>query len=145
VVEGTFTIHGCPITALIDPSSTYSFVNETRACHLDWVGMELPYVMHMSTPLGKTTVANKYVPDYEIRVGREVFKANLIMMPIEDYDLILGMYWLSKHGARVDCKSKVEQFVRPRWDVMEFKGNWIKERKFLIAGTKTQKILRKGF
>jgi hypothetical protein len=64
-----------------------------------------------------------------------VLKVDLIVMPIEDYDLILGMDWLSKHGARVDCKSKVVQFIRLGRDVMEFRGNLIKERKFLIVGT----------
>jgi hypothetical protein len=48
-VEGTLTTHGCAVTALIDPDSTHSFVNETYACHLDWVGKELPNMMHVGT------------------------------------------------------------------------------------------------
>jgi hypothetical protein len=66
-------------------------------------------------------------------------------MAIEDYDLILGMDWLLKHGAQVDCNNKVVQFVRPGRDVLEFKANRIKERKFQIAGTKAQKMLAKGY
>jgi hypothetical protein len=99
LVKGMFTIHCCPVTTLINPGSTHSFVNDTYAYHLDYVGEELPYVMHVSTPLEKSTVAYRYVPDCEIQIGREVLKAYLIVMPIEDYDLILGMDWLSKHGA----------------------------------------------
>jgi hypothetical protein len=100
--------------------------------------------MRVSMPLGKIAVAGKYVPDREIQIGREALKANLIVMPIEDYGPILGMDWLSKYGARVDCKNKVIQFVRPGRDVMEFKGNWIKEWKFLMARTKARNMLRKG-
>jgi hypothetical protein len=144
IVEGTFTIHGCSVTALIDPGSTCSFINKTCACYLDWVGEELPYVLHVSTPWERTAVANNYVLDQKIQVRRKVLKANLIVMPIEDYDLILGMYWLSKHGARVDYKNKVVQFVKPQKEVIEFKGNRIKERKFLIAEAKARKMLRKG-
>jgi hypothetical protein len=62
-------------------------------------------------------------------------KANLVVMPIKVFDLILGMDWLSRHGARVDYKKKVVQFVRLRWDIMEFKENRIKERNSLIIGT----------
>jgi hypothetical protein len=76
---------------LIDPGYTHSFVNDTHACHLDWVGRDLPYVLHVSTPLGRSAVASKYVPDCEIKVGREVLKRNLIVMDFEDYDLILGI------------------------------------------------------
>jgi hypothetical protein len=144
VVEDTLSIQGCPVIALIDPGSMDSFVNKTRACHLNWVGNELPYIVHVTTLLGKMVVASKYVPDCSIQVGSKELKADLIVMTIEDYDLILGMDWLSKHGARVDCKSKLVQFVRPRRNVLEFKANQIKERNFLIAGTKARKLLAKG-
>jgi hypothetical protein len=57
-------------------------------------------------------------------------------MAIEDYDMILGMDWLSKYRARVDCINKSVQFIRPGKDMLEFKANRVKECKFLIAGTK---------
>jgi hypothetical protein len=66
VVEGTFSIHGCLISTLIDPGSMHSFVNEVRAYHLDWVGRDLPYILHVSTPLGRSAMTSKYVPDYDI-------------------------------------------------------------------------------
>jgi hypothetical protein len=84
------------------------------------------------------------MPNCKIQIGREILKADIIVMPIEDFDLILGMDWLLRHTARVDCNSKIVQFVRPEWDVMEFKGNRTKKQKFLIAETKAQKILEKG-
>jgi hypothetical protein len=49
--------------------------------------------MHVSTPLGKTTVTNKYVPDYN-QVGREELKEDLIVLAIKDYYLMMGMDWL---------------------------------------------------
>jgi hypothetical protein len=45
----------------------------------------------VSTSLGKTVEAGKYVLDCGIQVGREVLKVDRIIIPIEDYDLILGM------------------------------------------------------
>jgi hypothetical protein len=91
MVEGTFSIHDCHFTALINPGSTHSFVNKTRTWYLNWVGKELPYIMHVSTPMGKTAVANKYIPDYDIQVGKEALRRDLIVMAIKDYDLILGI------------------------------------------------------
>jgi hypothetical protein len=44
----------------------------------------------------------------------------------------------------MDCKNKSVQFVRPGRDVLEFKADQVKERKFFIAGTKTRKMLAKG-
>ena len=34
------------------------------------------------------------------------FSANLITLPFYEFDLILGMDWLSKHRAIVDCDKK---------------------------------------
>ena len=31
------------------------------------------------------------------------FSADLIILPFHEYDLILGMDWLSKHRTIVDC------------------------------------------
>jgi hypothetical protein len=65
-------------------------------------------------------------------------------MAIENYNLILGMDWLSRYGARVDYKNKVVQFVRLGRDVQKFKANRAKKRKFLIAGTKPRRMLVKS-
>ena len=34
------------------------------------------------------------------------FSVNLIALPFHEFDLILGMDWLSKHRAIVDCDKK---------------------------------------
>jgi hypothetical protein len=81
----------------------------------------------VSTSLGRTVVLCRIASDYEIQVGREIFRGNLIIMVIEDYDVILGMDWLSKYGAQVDCKNKSVRFDRPDRDVLELKTNQIKE------------------
>jgi hypothetical protein len=65
-------------------------------------------------------------------------------MVIEDYDVILGMDWLSKYGAHMDCKNKSVQFVRPSRIALELKANQVKERKFFIVGTKARNMLAKG-
>jgi hypothetical protein len=70
-------------------------------------------------------------------------KANLIVMAIKDYDLILGIDWLSKHGTRVDYKNKEVQIIKPERDVLEFKVNRIRKQNFLIARTKARKLLEK--
>ena len=39
--------------------------------------------------------------------------ANLILLDIHDFDVILGMDWLSRHHAIVDCYRKEVRFCRP--------------------------------
>lgn len=37
-----------------------------------------------------------------------VFSANLIELPFEEFDLILGMHWLMEHRVSLDCATKRE-------------------------------------
>ena len=41
--------------------------------------------------------------------------ADLILLDIHDFDVILGMDWLSRHHAKVDCYRKEVRFYRP-WE-----------------------------
>jgi xylose isomerase len=74
-------------------------VNENCACYLGWDGMELPYTLVMSTSLGKTVEVGKFVQNCDIKVGKENFEADLIVLSIEDYDLMLGMDWLAREDV----------------------------------------------
>ena len=47
-----------------------------------------------------------FVPDVEICIQGVIFSAPLISLPRSDIDVILGMDWLVKHKAKIDCPSK---------------------------------------
>jgi hypothetical protein len=77
----------------------HSFVNKALACHLNWEGRDLLHELYVSTHLGRTIVASRYVLNCDIQVSRDTLEGDLILMTFEDYDLILGRDWLSKYGA----------------------------------------------
>jgi hypothetical protein len=66
----------------------------------------LPYEIRISALLGKSVVANRIVPKCEIQVRKEVMEADLIVMTIEDYDLILGVDWLSNTALELTVETK---------------------------------------
>jgi len=45
--------------------------------------------------------------DGRILLGDSEFRVELMSLEIQDFDLILGMDFLSKHNAKVDCQTKV--------------------------------------
>jgi hypothetical protein len=144
MVEGTLIIHNYRVNVLIDPSSSYSHINEDCTYHLGWDSLDLPYTLMVSTPLGNSIETGKYIPACVVRVEKEELLGDLIVTPFEDYDLILGMDWLSEHNARVNCKEMLVQFVRPEKDVLEVKGSRVKELKYLISRVKAQNSIKKG-
>src|SRR3954467_5368975 len=50
--------------------------------------------------------SSRVVPDVEICIQSVSFSAPLIVLPRSDIDVILGMDWLVKHKATIDCPSK---------------------------------------
>jgi hypothetical protein len=62
----------------------------------------------ISTLLGKSVQAKKQIPGCGIKIRKKDLLRDLIVMPFEDYDLILGMDWLSECHAQVKCKNKLD-------------------------------------
>ena len=50
------------------------------------------------------------------------FRANLVLLDIQDFDVILGMDWLSRHHATMDCFRKEVKFCRPGEPEITFYG-----------------------
>ena len=53
----------------------------------------------------------KYVyPTYVVEIGRRILLADLIKLTVLDFDVILGMNWLSKNHATIDCYERCITF-----------------------------------
>ena len=46
----------------------------------------------------------------EIEVHDKKLVGDLVILDVRDFDLILGMDWLSRHYARVDCRRRIIDF-----------------------------------
>ena len=57
-------------------------------------------------PLGETIVVRHMYPMCVIEVEGRIFPINLIELKVLDFDIILGMDWLSKNYATIDCHDK---------------------------------------
>ena len=58
------------------------------------------------TPLGEKIVRTSVFKGCEVVVERIVLKTNLIPLKMTDFDVILGIDWLSNHGASMNCFTK---------------------------------------
>ena len=67
---------------------------------------------------GKSMRANSIVPDVYIKMGDYKFLSSPIVLGDSDIDLILGMDWLSKHKARLDCAAREIQLTHSSEDVI---------------------------
>ena len=106
IIAGNFTLYDTEMHALVDPSSTHSYI-----C-IEQLGDKLPsveplaYDMHVTSPLGHSVKVNRVYKNCPLMIHERDFLVDLIALPFHEFDLILGMDWLSKHRAIIDCDKK---------------------------------------
>ena len=107
VITGIFSLYDIEMHALIDPGSTHSYVCIEHVFDKILPAVEqLAYDMHVISPLGHNVIVNSIYRNCPIVIQTREFLADLITLPFREFDLILGMDWLSKHRAIVDCGQK---------------------------------------
>ncbi|KAA3474222.1 reverse transcriptase [Gossypium australe] len=106
VITGTFLIFGVPFTALIDIGSTYSYVASTISGTLSIESEVASREMTMVSHLGQSVVVYKLFRNVPLEVQGIIFPTDLMELPFGEFDLILGMDWLVKYRANLDCAAK---------------------------------------
>jgi hypothetical protein len=71
-------------------------------------------------------------------------EADLIPLELSDFDIILGMNWLGKNKARLDCFTKTVTFQGAKGETMVFKRERISNFTNIISGMVARKLLKKG-
>ena len=106
VIAATFTLFDIDLYALIYPGSMHSYIcMEQMSDKLPSVEL-LAYDMLVTSPLGHSVRVNHVYKNCPLMVHDREFSIDLIALPFHEFDLILGMDWLSKHRAIVDCDKK---------------------------------------
>ena len=144
VVTGTISLFDIDAHVLVVSEATHSFISRE---FIKRVGIEMRLTersMVVSLPTGDSLIANRVYRGSKVTTASHEFEADVIVLDIHDFDIILGMDWLAKHRATVDCYMKEVQFSQPGEPKVIFCG----ERKILstslISVTQANKMLRKA-
>ena len=63
----------------------------------------MDYDLSVATPMSDFLVCNSMLKSCVIQIEDRKMLADLILMDMYDYDVILGMEWLAAYHASVDC------------------------------------------
>lgn len=75
----------------IDSGSTHSFIPKRLALLANKTVEPLECGLLVFTPMGKSLEADFVLKDRHVLVGKQKLEANLILLDIHDFDVILGM------------------------------------------------------
>ena len=91
VIAGTFTIFSVPYFALLDNGSTHSYISKSVSGTLSISFENTESVFTVMSPVGQSLSVDKVFKRCPLVVEGEVFLADLMELPLEEFDIILGM------------------------------------------------------
>jgi hypothetical protein len=97
------------------------------------------------TPMGNMVETNNMYVGVGFSLAGYEAEVNLIPLELDDFDIILGMDWLSKYKALINCYAKTVTFQALEGKRMVFEGERIPKPIALISVVTAQKILSKGY
>ncbi|GAV89128.1 zf-CCHC domain-containing protein/RVP_2 domain-containing protein [Cephalotus follicularis] len=102
VIGGTLYIYGYFARVLMDSGASHSFISTRFASCLDVTPDCMSYILDVCTPTGTSMYTDSIYRSCEMSMAGIPLYEDLIVLPIRDFDVILGMDWLSSHRARMD-------------------------------------------
>lgn len=121
---GNISIDRLSTYALFDCVASHSFISKSFSKHLERMPeiLKLPY--RVATLEGEVMTTNLISRDCNLDLGKgKELKVDLIRLKMRDFDIILGIDWLAKSFARVECRNKVVNFCLPLDHTFTFYGN----------------------
>ena len=144
VIVGNFTIFDTTVHALIDPGSTHSYVCTDIPNLGNLPRSETKYDILVTNPLGHSVMVNKVYRDCPIRIREYEFLGDLIKLSFREFDVILGIDWLSQHQVVVDCRMKRVTLRTPSGKEVTFIGERSNHLSNVISAATARTMLRKG-
>ena len=143
VITGMISVYDHDAYALVDPGATHSFISVPLTERHQIESQPIDGRMVVSVPNGDTMISERIVPGSILVIQNKDFPADLIVLGIHDFDIVLGMDWLSKHRATLDCYKKEVRLVRPEEPGVIFRGIRREIAPSLINAMTASKMLRK--
>jgi len=142
---GTLLVSGNPTHVLFDSGGTNSFVSSDKADKLGdgYEKREVNVLEHTAAnqPPLQTRIVLVGIP---VVIQDTILHANLLVMPMEMFKVIIGIDWLSGYHAHLDCgRSRVMFKLRNRRQLTYCGINLSKIASFMSA-LKVESLLREG-
>ena len=144
VICGNTSILGLVAYTLVDSGATHSFISRSLLRKLGIKPVLLESIYEVSLPSGEVMESRDMVMNCELLIGDRIVRADLVVLSIRDFDIILGMDCLSKFGATIDCHAKKVIFQPSNERPFEFCADSKVRAVTVISAIKAWKMVKRG-
>ncbi|KAA3461598.1 DNA/RNA polymerases superfamily protein [Gossypium australe] len=103
------------------------------------------FVIKVSNPLGKHVLVDKVCRNCPLTIRGHCFPANLMLLSFDEFELNLGMDWLTAHNVLVNCGSKFIELKCVNGDVVRVELSRSDSMPMIISSMVAVRYLRKGY
>ncbi|KAA3484724.1 zf-CCHC domain-containing protein/RVP_2 domain-containing protein [Gossypium australe] len=144
VITSTFTLFDTDVIALIDPGSTHSYVCVNLVSSKTLPVESTEFVIRVSNPLGKCVLVDKVCKNCPLMFRDICFLTNLMLLPFDEFDIILGMDWLILHNAIVNCKRKSIELRSQNSEIVQIESSDLNGLPVVVSSMNALNYVRKG-
>jgi hypothetical protein len=125
VVIGMLQMNTYQMHVLFDSSARHSIITNKNVTKLSKETKMVEKGFIIGTPLGETVEINVVFKGVRININGYELEVDLIPLELSDFDIILGINWMGRNKARLDCFTKTVTFQRAMGETIVFKGERI--------------------
>ncbi|XP_070012087.1 uncharacterized protein [Nicotiana sylvestris] len=143
IITGIISIGGRGALVLFDTGFTYSYVSSLFA-HFLVISETLGTPVYVSTLVGDSMVMDRIYRSCVVTFYGFETRADLMLLDMIDFEVILGMDWLYPYHAVLDCHAKIVSLVMPGFPRLEWKGSTVDTPSRVISFLKARHMVKKG-
>ncbi|KAL5546618.1 hypothetical protein UlMin_006305 [Ulmus minor] len=144
VVTGQLTVANRCANVLFDSGATHSFTSTMFANCVNRGKDKINQMFRTILPPGDVMLSNYWLRAVPIVIAGRELSMDLVILDMFDYDVIIGMDFLTKYEATINCKARTVTFKPTGEAPFEFIGEKGKDQKMLISAMKARKWLASG-
>ncbi|XP_073129718.1 uncharacterized protein [Henckelia pumila] len=144
VITGIISLFGLCTIDLLDSGASHSFISESCIRKFPKFPEKSISGFSMTVPSGEELFSNLVFQNVDLEFQGNKVVADLIVLPMLEFDIILGMDWLTKNGVSIDFQRIMVTIRKPQGGQFTFESVQNKSQIQLISSLKAQNCLRKG-
>ncbi|CAA0831299.1 Unknown protein, partial [Striga hermonthica] len=122
-MSGMIILNDVPVYAWFDTGATHSFIS--RRC-LEAIGVRSTTAVNpleVSLASGRKIVTDARATDLSLSIGGRILITDTYVIEMRDFDLILGMDWLTRFHADIRCYDREITLYLPGDDQITYYGS----------------------
>ncbi|OMO55593.1 reverse transcriptase [Corchorus capsularis] len=144
VVTGMVLVSSVYALTLFDTGASHSFVSPAFVEKLGVIVEPLDFEFVIDTPTGVDVLVNQVRKSCIVVIEGVSLPADLVVLDMHGFDVILGMDWLDKYYAILDCHRKRIDFRIPDFEEFSFVGSPAKSPPRIVSMLQAKRLLKSG-